>query len=57
MIDAVFLLGGGVVMMCAMAIATIMFWTDRLPFFIHGVLVMISMLTTILGALLVGLGL
>jgi hypothetical protein len=57
MIDAVFVLCGGVVMMCAMAIATIMFWTDRLPFFIHGALIMISMLTTILGALLVGLGL
>ena len=57
MIDATFILCGGIVMMCAMAIATITYWTDRLPFFIHGALIMISMLTTILGALLVGLGL
>ena len=57
MISAVYLLCGGIVMMCAMAIATITYWTDRLPLFIHGALIMISMLTTILGALLVGLGL
>ena len=57
MISGAFILCGGVVMMCAMAIATITYLTDRLPFFVHGALIMISMLTTILGALLVGLGL
>jgi len=57
MIDATFILCGGIVMMCAMAIATITYWTDRLPFFVHGALIIISMMTTILGALLVGLGL
>jgi hypothetical protein len=57
MIDAVFVLGAGIIFMCAMAIATITFWTDRLPFFVHGVLIILSMFTTILGALLVGLGL
>ena len=57
MISAVYLLCGGIIMMCAMAIATITYWTDRLPFFVHGALIIISMMTTILGALLVGLGL
>ena len=57
MIDATFILCGGIIMMCAMAIATITYWTDRLPLFIHGALIIISMMTTILGALLVGLGL
>lgn len=57
MISAVYLLCGGIIMMAAMAIATITYWTDRLPVFIHGALIMIAMLTTILGALLVGLGL
>ena len=57
MIDATFILCGGIIMMAAMAIATITYWTDRLPLFIHGALIIISMMTTILGALLVGLGL
>ena len=57
MISAVYLLCGGIIMMCALAIATITYWTDRLPLFVHGVLVAMAMLTTILGALLVGLGL
>jgi hypothetical protein len=57
MISAIYLLGGGVIMMCALAIATITYWTDRLPSFVHGVLVAMATLTTILGALLVGLGL
>ena len=57
MISAVYLLCGGIIMMCAMAVATITYWTDRLPVFVHGVLIIISMMTTILGALLVGLGL
>ena len=57
MISAVYLLCGGIIMMCAMAVATITYWTDRLPVFVHGVLIIMSMMTTILGALLVGLGL
>ena len=57
MISGAFILWGGVVMMCAMAIATITYLTDRLPVFVHGALIILSMFTTILGALLVGLGL
>ena len=57
MISAVFLLGGSLIMMAALAVATIARWTDNLPPFVHGILVAVSMFSTILAALLVGLGL
>lgn len=57
MISAVFLLSGSIIMMAALAVATIARWTDNLPPFVHGILVAVSMFSTILAALLVGLGL
>ena len=57
MISAVFLLGGSLIMMAALAVATIARWTDDMPFFVHATLVGVSTFSMLLSVFLVGLGL